>query len=59
MWGSFGIAGMTLAYFMAYIGYYVVGYYQLMARSQRSARTATILFRLQVVWVLVASTCVP
>ena len=39
---------MTLGWFLAYVGFILVGFYQMHARPYRQIRTAVILFRLQV-----------
>ena len=47
-WGGLAISFMTLGWFLAYVGYILVGFYQMHARPYRHIRTAVILFRLQV-----------
>ena len=42
------MAGMIIAYFLAFLGYIGLGFIQLHAGPSRDLRTAVILFRLQV-----------
>ena len=47
-WGPYMLASMTLIYFIVFLYYMALGFYQLRSRPYSDVRTAVILYRLQV-----------
>ena len=47
-WGTISMAAMFLVYFVVYVWFVMLGFYQLHSRPSGSLRMAVILFRLQV-----------
>ena len=47
-WGPYLVASMTLCYFVVFLYYMALGFYQLRSRPHHDVRTAVILYRLQV-----------
>ena len=46
-WGPYMLCAMTLCYFLSFLFYVALGFYQLRSRPYHEMRTAVILFRLQ------------